>query len=222
MVNDNMHLGVGEALSDRKTANFSVLPINDIPVLSVPATQSVMEDTELKIFGLNVFDVDHLDVDNSVDYSFEVSLFVLSGTLSVKKTESLQFLRGDGFADQTLQFTGTLQNVNDAIQEITYRPSQNFNSLQHSEFLSVVIVDIENGIAVSDSSVRGTVAIQVAAQNDPPEIIAPPYQEIMLSGLSFIDTDNAATDLIDVKISVDNPTRHSASHHNMLQVAMCN
>jgi hypothetical protein len=49
VVNDNMHLGVGEALSDTKIANFSVLPVNDVPVLSVPAAQTVLEDADLDV-----------------------------------------------------------------------------------------------------------------------------------------------------------------------------
>ena len=205
-VNDNMHLGVGEALEDTKAVNFTVLPVNDVPVLAVPAAQNVLEDADLSVFGLNVFDVDHLNTESGIAYSFEVSMFVLSGSVSMSTLNGLTFRRGDGEWDPAMRFTGTLEDVNNALQTVVYRPSKNFNSLQHAEFLSLVVVDLEDGVPVPGSTVRGTVAIQVSPQNDAPVIIAPPYQEIMLSGMSFVDSDNLPTDIIDVTISVDNPT----------------
>src|SRR5262249_23636499 len=49
-----------------------------------------------------------------------------TGTLTLSGTTGLTFTTGDGTADQTMTFTGTLANINTALSGLRYDPAGNF------------------------------------------------------------------------------------------------
>ncbi len=141
---------------DIDTVAITVNPVNDAPVNTVPAAQSVNEDTLLPIAGVSVADVDV--------GTLTTTLTVTSGTLSVTAGPGVA---GNGTAAVTI--TGTAAQINAALAGLAYTGNLNFNG---PDTLTVATND---GTAPPDVD---TVAITVNPVNDPP---ATP---IMPSGLS--------------------------------------
>ena len=69
------------------------------------------------------------------------------------QTDGLIFSAGDGTADVSLVFTGSLEDVNNAIASLVYRGNQDFNG---NDNISIAISDLGNtgeGGALTDNKV---------------------------------------------------------------------
>ena len=103
------------------TAAYNAAPVNQIP-----ADQTFAEDTAL------VFDSAHgnlisiSDTDAGSD-PVEVQLAVTNGTLSLSHTTGLTFSHGHGTADNVMDFSGSISNINAALDGMTFNPVSNFN-----------------------------------------------------------------------------------------------
>ncbi len=140
---------------------FDVTGVNDAPVNSVPlTTQDVNEDGSLTFGNANPISVS--DVDSGAE-DVTVTLTVQHGTLEVGGNAGLTDLTGDGSA--TVSITGTVAEVNNALNGLIYRPDANYHG---SDTLQIVTSDNGNsgtGGALSDTD---TVAINVVSVNDAP------------------------------------------------------
>ncbi len=94
-----------------------VQDINNAPVSIVPAdlTTSMLVLTDLSIDGLHVFDVD-AGSDN-----VEVTLSTDLGSLSLSQTTGLTFSNGDGSEDSSMTFSGSISDINLALDGVTYQ-----------------------------------------------------------------------------------------------------
>ena len=88
--------------------------MNDAPVNTVPAAQSVAEDTILPIAGVSVADID--------SSALTTTLNVSSGTLNVTAGAGVT---GNGTASVTI--TGTAAQINAALAGLAYTGNLNFN-----------------------------------------------------------------------------------------------
>ena len=146
------------------TINLNVTAVNDAPVNNVPlTTQTVNEDTAL-VFSTNngnAISISDADVNSGTE---TVTLSVLHGTLTLASTNGLSFATGDGTADATMTFSGTLSAINAALASLTYVGTANYSG---SDTLTITTNDNGNsgGAALSDSD---TVAITVNAVEDAP------------------------------------------------------
>ncbi|MFM8556836.1 MAG: tandem-95 repeat protein [Betaproteobacteria bacterium] len=137
----------------------SVSAVNDAPVNSVPAAQTVNEDTNLSITGLAITDVD------AGSGSVTVTLDVTQGTITVLAANGVT-LGTNGTSSVTL--SGTVAAINTALAAangVVYRGPLNYNG---SATLTMTTSDAGNtgsGGALSDID---TVLITVAAVNDRP------------------------------------------------------
>jgi VCBS repeat-containing protein len=141
------------------TATITVTAVNDAPVLTVPGTQTLAEDSgPAAIGGLSVADV---DAGSSV---IEVTLSVSHGLLDLASTAGLNFTGGaNGDASFTVQ--GTQADINNALAGLSYTPNANYNG---SDQLDITTSDLGNsgaGGALTDSK---SVTINVTAVNDAP------------------------------------------------------
>jgi hypothetical protein len=145
----------GTTLADDSIA-ITVGAVNDAPVLTVPGSQSLDEDTSKDITGISVSDVDSASLINII-------LTVSHGVVSLAQTTGLTFVFGDGTSDVTVGFGGTLVNVNAALATIHYVPDPNFNGTDTLE------------VAVGDNIelVEDTVTLNVAPVADGPELTVP-------------------------------------------------
>ncbi len=185
-VSDGGNTGLGGALSDEGVITLNVAPVNDPPVLTVPASVTVREDTSSPIPGIIVAD---LDAGTSL---MRVSLFVTNGTVSLNSTAGITITTGTGTRDKNLVFAGSLDAINTALAGLTYLGDRDFNG---TDTLIISVSDTPsntNGIPFSDTEI---IAITVTAQNDPPVITVPGTQtvnentDLRITGISITDVD---------------------------------
>jgi Ca2+-binding RTX toxin-like protein len=111
--------------TDVDTVGITVTSVNDAPVNSVPAAQTTNEDTN-KTFntaGGNLISVSDVDGTPLTAYT----LAVTQGTLTLAQTTGLTFATGDGTSDATITFSGTIANINAALNGLIYAPTANYN-----------------------------------------------------------------------------------------------
>jgi len=112
----------GTAASAPVTSTVNVIAINDTPVNTVPGTQAVADTATLTFPGnINVTDI---DVGAATNFTTNVS--VLAGTLTA--TASGATLVGNGTS--TVQITGTITQVNGALNGLVYDPVNGTTSAQ--------------------------------------------------------------------------------------------
>lgn len=152
------------AASTPVTSTVNITAVNDPPVNNVPAAQNVNEDATLTFNSGNGNLISITDVDVGAG-SLQVQLTATNGTLSLSGIGGLAFTLGDGTADPTMTFTGTLTSVNTALSGMSYVPTINYFG---PAALTIVSDDQGNtgtGGALSDSD---TITITVNPVNDPP------------------------------------------------------
>ena len=178
----------GNDNSNTATATVHVVAVNDAPVNAVPAAQSVNEDTSLVFTGANAITISDVDVGAGTE---QVTLSVSHGTLTLSGTSGLGFTAGDGTADSTMTFTGTVANVNAALNGLTYLGNSNFNG---SDTLTITTNDQGNTGSGGAQSDTDTVAITVNSVNDAPVIGG------MNGTLAY--TENQTAQIIDSSVTV--------------------
>jgi len=143
-----------QALSPAYVFTTTVAAENDVPTWSGTAADvAPNEDVAVDITGSVIADVD----DTSLD-SMTIST-TQSGTFTLASTSGLSFASGDGTDDSSMVFGGTIANINTAIATITWTSASNSNA---NAVLSLTANDGDG------DSATDTVAITVAAVNDPP------------------------------------------------------
>ena len=162
----NTGFGAPNPKSDTDTINITVNDVNDAPINNVPGVQTVQEDDRLAFNVTNGNAVSITDVD-SRNGDLHVVLTVANGTLSLGAISGLTFQTGNGAQNSVMSFTGTLNNVNSALTNLTFYPNANFNG---SASFTITTEDQGNtgsGGALSDTD---TVFLTTTPVNDVPTI----------------------------------------------------
>jgi hypothetical protein len=159
--------GAGGQKMDNDDVALSISAVNDGPSLSEPADFDVDEGATKTLSGAAAHQVS--DVDAS---SVEVALGVAHGTLTLDGTSGLTFTAGDGTGDAAMTFSGTVTNVNAALDGMQYAANSNDGS---SDTLSVSVDDkgSTGGGSLTDSD---AVAITINALNEAPVVSVPGTQ----------------------------------------------
>ena len=146
------------------TRNVTVQAVNDAPIHSVPGAQTTNEDTTLvfSTAGGNLISISDVDAAGS---PLQVTLTATNGTISLSQTTGLSFTAGDGVADAVMTFTGTLADLNAALDGLNFAPTANFNG---AASLQIVTSDQGNTGTGGPQSDSDTVNITVNAVNDAP------------------------------------------------------
>lgn len=167
--------------------------VNDPPANTVPGAQSRPENTNL-VFGAagnNAISVLDPDAGNN---PIKVTLAVTGGigALSLAVTSGLTFSAGDGMADTTMTFTGTISAVNTGLNGLTLAPPAGFSGTG-----MVTITTNDQGNTGSGGPQQDVDSVQVTfvAVNDPPTIAQISDKTIMEDGstgslgFTIADTD---------------------------------
>ena len=169
------------------TFTFNVAAVNDAPINSVPATQSTLTNTA-KVFStgngnlVSVSDVDATTV--------QVQLVSTSGTTTLFGTMpgSLTFTAGDGTADATMTFSGTIAAVNTALNGLSFNPTTSFAGAASLQIVTSDLGATGTGGTLTDSD---TVTINVNAR---------PVVTASVANLAF--TENGSAVALDPGITV--------------------
>ena len=132
------------------------------PVNTVPATQTVDEDTPLVFSALNT-PPNGISVSDADNMPLSVTLTVTHGTLTLSRTDNLNFLLG---ADGTgaLQISGAQADLNAALEGLRFDPVPNFNSANNPANAATLIITTNDGV-LSD---QDAISIVVTPVNDAP------------------------------------------------------
>lgn len=114
------------------------------PRITVPGAQSATSNVAKAITGTNLADAD--------GNPQTVTLSVDHGTFSLAGTTGLSFSVGDGTADATMTFSGSLTNINTAIATLTYTSTTDYVG---ADTLSITTND--GTVSVGPSTVAITV-----------------------------------------------------------------
>ncbi|MCT7962230.1 DUF4347 domain-containing protein [Laspinema sp. D1] len=144
----------GGALTDTKTVNITVNPVNDAPVLTLPTNQNqvVNQSINLSIPGISVADVD------AGTQPLRVNLSATNGFLTLNNFLNLTFVNGDGTGDQAMSFTGTLADINSALNSLTYQSGANYSG---ADTINITVNDLGNTGKVAPLEVAGNIPITV-------------------------------------------------------------
>jgi T1SS-143 domain-containing protein len=143
--------GLNDFKTDVGSVSFSVTPVNDAPVNTVPSPLTAVEDTELAITGVSISDVD------AGGGSLTVKLEVEDGNLKV-----------GSLSGSTITLTGTVAEINAALTGLKYTGDLNFNG---SDQLKITTTDNGNTGSGGSKSDTDTVKITVTAVNDAPTAV---------------------------------------------------
>lgn len=153
-------------LTGSDTATLNIAAVNDAPVNTVPVAQTMNEDSTLVFSAANGNQIQIADVD-ALNNNVQVTLSVGQGNLTLGAVTGLIFSTGDGAADTSMVFTGTLANINAALAAITYVPNVDYAG---GDTLTITTSDLGStgtgGVLVDTA----TVAITVLPLNDAPVV----------------------------------------------------
>jgi gliding motility-associated-like protein len=127
-INDNGNSGSGGAKTDAVNLTLTVTAVNDAPVNTVPADQQVDQNATLTMSSGNANQISISDVDAGGG-TVEVSLSPTNGVLTLAGVTGLSFTTGDGTADGSMTFRGSIANINTAITTLTFYPTPDYNGL---------------------------------------------------------------------------------------------
>src|SRR4029453_4578987 len=179
--------------TDTDTIAITVNAVNDAPVNTVPAAQSVAEAPALPIAGVSV-----ADVDSSL---LTTTLSVSSGTINVTAGAGVS---GNGTA--SVSITGTAAQINAALAGLSYTGNLDFNG---ADTLTVATSDgtptRTHTIAITVNPVNDAPALIVAAnasflENAAPELLSP---SVDLTDLDDADLTFASVQITDGSFSGD-------------------
>ena len=151
------------------SAVINTTAINDAPINTVPGSQSTNEDTALVFSAGSSNQISVSDADVAAG-NLEITLSVTNGTLTLAGITGLSFITGDGTADSSLVFTGSLTDINNALSILTFNPNTHYNG---AAVLSMTSSDQGFNGAGGVLTDTDTVNITVNAVNDAPVVANP-------------------------------------------------
>lgn len=127
------------------------IAVNAPPAINVPDGQATQTDTGLTFSaqGGNAITLTYPTLNNA---PVTVSLSVSDGTLSLADDWNLTFSQGTGTNDSAMTFTGTVGDINTALDGLTYQPADGFDggdTLQISVYDPAVAGSSQAPIAAS-------------------------------------------------------------------------
>lgn len=197
---------VSDGMGNTATAEIAITigPVNDAPVNNVPGGQIINEDTSLVFANGSTISISDIDAGSG---DLQVDLTVGNGTLSLSTTSNLTSVSGNGTASITAQ--GTLDNLNTALNGLTYAPTMDFAG---SDTLTITTNDLGNTGEPGPQSDTDEVSITIQPINDGPINVIPPQQftveeDVLIfsssngNGISVIDVD-AGNGTISTSLSI--------------------
>jgi trimeric autotransporter adhesin len=187
----------GLVVSDVVVTN-NELP-NQAPQITTPVGYTTLEDTSLVLGGgSSGISVSDFDAGNAL---VDVTLTVSNGVLSFGSITGLSFFAGDGLADSSMTFQGTLPNINAALDSITFTPTANFFG---DAKLSLYVNDLGNSGSGGQLIASTSLLIAVVPVNDAPIFSGSGTATIAEGGsvlitsalLNLSDIDTTSTNLI--------------------------
>ncbi len=127
--------GTGSSEADVTTVTLVVSAVNDAPVNSLPASATVDQDAVLVFSGGNGNLISLSDVDAGGG-TVRVTLTASNGLLTLSGTSGLSFLVGSGAGDGTVTFEGSITDINNALNGLSFTPTPGYNGAASLQIVS--------------------------------------------------------------------------------------
>src|SRR5262245_19143568 len=190
--NDQGNTGSGGAKTDVDSVAITVNAVNDAPVNTVPAAQTMNENGTHTLSTANGNAISIADVDAGGS-SVQVTLAATNGVLGVTGIAGVT-VTGNGTGSVVL--TGSQANINTVLNGLTFTPTGNYNGAANLTITTNDQGNTGSGGALSDVD---SVAITVNAVNDAPINIVPAAQTMNEDGtLTFSVAHGNAISIADV------------------------
>ncbi|MBA0198298.1 DUF4347 domain-containing protein [Pectobacterium brasiliense] len=160
-IDDGGNSGSGGAKTASGTVTLSIDAVNDAPVNGVPAAQVVQQDGAL-VFNTangNLISVSDVDIGGN---TMQVTLTATNGLLTLSSFSGLVFSVGSGTGDSTMTFQGSLTDINNALNGLTFTPTSGYNGSASIQMVSNDLGSSGSGGAQTDTD---TIAITVNPNN---------------------------------------------------------
>ncbi|EHR72505.1 hypothetical protein BurJ1DRAFT_3700 [Burkholderiales bacterium JOSHI_001] len=152
-------------LSASGSVALTVQAVNDAPQITLPATPSLPEDGTLA-FGSGATRITLADVDAG-SATLSLHLVASQGTLSLASTAGLVLGLGSGTNDAELRVSGTLADLQAALDGLSFQAAPDFNG---SASLALTLDDGGASGAGGAQQATALLAINVTPVNDAPRI----------------------------------------------------
>ncbi|WP_263146729.1 Ig-like domain-containing protein [Pseudomonas sp. RIT-PI-AD] len=133
-----------------------VAAVPDLPILQLPNLVLLAEDTPLLFANILGQRLSVGDVDGEV---LDLRLSVPLGSFTLTQTAGLSISEGDGVDDSTLRFSGSVADINAALDGLIYTPGADYNGPLN---ITLQLGQLVGGIL----NVNATLPIQIAAVAD--------------------------------------------------------
>ncbi|MFP9467318.1 Ig-like domain-containing protein [Pectobacterium brasiliense] len=160
-IDDGGNSGSGGAKTASGTVTLSIDAVNDAPVNGVPTAQAVQQDGSL-VFNTangNLISVSDVDIGGN---TMQVTLTATNGLLTLSSFSGLLFSVGSGTGDSTMTFQGSLTDINNALNGLTFTPTSGYNGSASIQMVSNDLGSSGSGGAQTDTD---TIAITVNPNN---------------------------------------------------------
>ena len=208
--NDLGNTGYGGPQTATNTVGITVNHVNQAPVNTVPGPQSTNQNTALVFSSANGNAITVSDSDSGGNPEQE-TLSVNNGTLSLSQTTGLTFSAGTGTNNASMTFTGTLTNINAALNGLTYNPTSGFSG---SDTLTVSTDDLGNTGVGGPQTTTSTVGIAVNHVNQAPTNTVPGPQSTNQNTALVFSSANGNAITISDSDSGGNPEQETLSVNN--------
>lgn len=194
-----------------QTVTLEITPVNDAPEITIPNAQETAEDETLIFSSEQENTIVFTDRDLG-DGELEVTLEVAHGTLSLALPESpedsgLTFKQGSGINDAKMVFSGSIEDVNAAVDGLIYLGESDYNG---EDVLYAMVNDQGSTGSDGAKTAEANVAITVTPVNDPPTLENPILNQDAVEDIAFSFTFDADTfddidsDTIEYNARLDN------------------
>ncbi len=168
------------------TVPISVWHVDEAPVNTTPASQSVNAGSTLTFSEANGNQVSVADPDNG-DLPLQVSLRTTQGTISLATTDGLSFTAGTGTSDATVTFRGSLDQINAALDGMTFTPNAGYSG---NAVIHLTTNDLGNGGIGGAQTDADVISVAVVPPNQSPVNNVPGLQLVSETGTLVLSAAN--------------------------------
>jgi hypothetical protein len=150
--------------TDTATITIDLANVNEAPTVTAPAAGIVAEDAAagFSVAGGNAITV--ADVDAA---TLRLTLTATNGVLSLGSLAGLAFTTGDGTADATMTFSGSIADLNAALDGLAFAPAADYHG---AAVVSLLAEDLGQSGSGGPRSAAAAVGMTVTPVNDAPTI----------------------------------------------------
>lgn len=180
---DTFTYTITNASGGTATASVAVqiTPTNAAPVVNAPTSALILANQVTVLSGITVTDSD------AGAGLLQVTLSASNGTLTLGSLTGLAFTTGDGTADSSMTFTGTLVNINIALSGLTYSQPTDSSS---ADTIGIFVDD--QGNSGSGGNQTATASISITPPYNTAQLLADPIKAgtkaLVVNGTTLGDT----------------------------------